>query len=666
MRGLVRKLAVGVVAAFTSGIAVAGNYVSTPDLLFGQDTGTSQCRVDSITVTETTPVIDLDLGLIVDHDWRLDTRVRMQSPAGTLVTPVNGPATATAIADYNILLSDDAVPPGTTTPPVVNNPGHGPNDWTAAPYQTVVSPNNALSAYIGENPQGTWFIEVCDQFPTADDGILRRWELRFEDPPAAPDLQLQVAASSQQVTAGTDVTFTLELRNTGAQSSTGTEAVVSLPAGFAYQSHTAPAGTNYNSATGVWTLGTVAGSSIQTLTVVATINATGVLEAEVTAASGTDPDSTPGNGQNAEDDSDAISVAVSTGGVGTAPTLVCDARVGTTDTTPNVLNWDLPSGTFGWTSGSTAPRSYYQSTTDGVPEIRISYGGATSALTDVNATVGASPVTDTTLTGGNAAPDQEGLHLAVQYASLSEANTSPIRVIFEFGEAIGGGSGANGSGGVVIPVYDVDLGGWTDRIEVIGSIEDGTGASITRTPSFTTSASNFLEFRNGTYGVTGSADSASTSANGNMWIKFDESIDRLEIIYGNVSSQNPPAFQFISIGNISYCDPENSDLSAVKSVESKTSGQYNIPGESILYRITATSGTDANLDAEGIEIKDTLPDNLRFVSATATGFTGGSFASPALPAANTDCAGGACVISFTNGTLTKGTSGEVVIEAVIK
>lgn len=97
--------------------------------------------------------------------------------------------------------------------------------------------------------------------------------------------------------------------------------------------------------------------------------------------------------------------------------------------------------------------------------------------------------------------------------------------------------------------------------------------------------------------------------------------------------------------------------------------QYAIPGACIQYVITVsnTGGTDAT----DVVINDVLSDELEFVAASASGFTGGSFASPSLPSANTDCNAGACVINFQSATLGSGTvpsptQGTVTIRALVK
>lgn len=90
--------------------------------------------------------------------------------------------------------------------------------------------------------------------------------------------------------------------------------------------------------------------------------------------------------------------------------------------------------------------------------------------------------------------------------------------------------------------------------------------------------------------------------------------------------------------------------------------QYSIPGACIQYVITVenTGGTNAT----DLIINDVLEDELEFIAAAVTGFTGGSFASPALPTINTDCTGGACEINFTGGTLASGSDATPTVATV--
>jgi len=78
-------------------------------------------------------------------------------------------------------------------------------------------------------------------------------------------------------------------------------------------------------------------------------------------------------------------------------------------------------------------------------------------------------------------------------------------------------------------------------------------------------------------------------------------------------------------------------------------GGYSVPGACVEYVITVeNTGSSAATD---IVINDVLPDELLFAAAAFSGFTTGAFDSATFPALNDDCAGGACDITLTGGTL---------------
>jgi len=127
----------------------------------------------------------------------------------------------------------------------------------------------------------------------------------------------------------------------------------------------------------------------------------------------------------------------------------------------------------------------------------------------------------------------------------------------------------------------------------------------------------------------------------------------------------------------------SANISAIKDVDIHTqdgttctaipgtpiAGGYYVPDACVEYTITVTNtGSDAATD---IAISDTLPNELLFAAAGFGGdFTGGSLG--ALPPVNTDCTGGACVISLSAASLpapvapATQTQGTVTIRAYVK
>jgi len=134
------------------------------------------------------------------------------------------------------------------------------------------------------------------------------------------DLSLAKSVNNSTPAAGSTINFTLTVSNIGPDPATGVEVTDHLPSGYTYVSSTATQGT-YNSATGIWTVGSMPVNSAQTLTIVVTVNAAGNHNniGEVTAAIQVDPDSQPNNHNPAEDDQDNVAVTIS-GGPGPAQT----------------------------------------------------------------------------------------------------------------------------------------------------------------------------------------------------------------------------------------------------------------------------------------------------------------------------------------------------------
>ena len=89
------------------------------------------------------------------------------------------------------------------------------------------------------------------------------------------DLELDTAVNNAAPAVGSQVTFTVQVRNVaGFSTATGIEVTDVLPAGTSFVSATASPG-SYNPVTGVWTVGTLAGGASATLNIAATVDAAG-------------------------------------------------------------------------------------------------------------------------------------------------------------------------------------------------------------------------------------------------------------------------------------------------------------------------------------------------------------------------------------------------------
>ena len=118
----------------------------------------------------------------------------------------------------------------------------------------------------------------------------------------AQDLSVAVRSSVTSATIGSPVTFTVVVKNDGATAASGVTLTSAVPTGSTYVSDDGSGA--YVSGTGLWTVGSIAAGDSAKLNITVTVASEGVVfsQAEVTASSGIDPDSTPGNGSVIEDD----------------------------------------------------------------------------------------------------------------------------------------------------------------------------------------------------------------------------------------------------------------------------------------------------------------------------------------------------------------------------
>jgi large repetitive protein len=125
----------------------------------------------------------------------------------------------------------------------------------------------------------------------------------------AIDLELTKSADQTTPPLDEDVTFTILVSNIGPSTATGVEVTDLLPEGLEFVASSVTQG-SYDSATGVWMVGTIESEANATLEIVATVTTLGpkVNTAEVTAADQPDLSSTPGNNDPDENDQDSVTI----------------------------------------------------------------------------------------------------------------------------------------------------------------------------------------------------------------------------------------------------------------------------------------------------------------------------------------------------------------------
>lgn len=574
--GLALALATNPVAAQTT-----TTYSNTTTGAINNATTCAAPLVRNFTVAGSFTVGDVDIGMLATHTWRGDIRLTLQSPTGTRVQIVTGDSDSISGDNFNVRLNDSAVL-------LVNTDGNTTNhNTTAPPYQNDFRPNAALSAFSGENSAGTWRLEICDIFPSSDNGNFTRADLYLTSVPAIyADLSLTKTVSSAAPATGASISYTLNVTNAAVSPTTATGVTVqdTLPAGFTFTS--AAGFGSYNSVTGVWTVGNIPPNTTRSLTingtVAATAGATIINVAEVSASSVLDFDSTPGNGAAGEDDYAAASFTVAgTRVAGTPPTLVCP--VGTT-----VHDWDG----VGWTAGTTS--SSHVLAAIGTMNFNIGISGGVFLN---NATYGGqSPTRQNVVTGGFT-PAQFSIFQIVDMTSQAGSVTST----FTLPTAVPGAQ---------FRLFDIDYaaGQFADRVTVTGTFN---GSPVT--PVLTNGVSNYV-IGNSAYGDGTSADA---SANGNVVVTFSAPVDTITVEYGNHSlAPANPGQQAIAIHDVSFCRPTaNLTIAKTSSVVSDptngTTDPKAIPGATMRYCILVTNNGSGT--ATSINVADTLPATTIFV-----------------------------------------------------
>lgn len=534
--------------------------------------------VRNFNVAANAQVTDVNIGVQLTHSYRGDVRATLVSPAGTVVNLITN--VGTSADNLNVLFDDSAAASITT---------HTTNDSTTAapPYQRTFRPEGSLASFNGQGAAGTWQLTICDSL-NGDNGAFTRSDLTLVTVPLTPfaDLSLTKSVSNASPAFGASINYVLSVTNAGASTLTATGVTVqdTLPAGFSFTG--ASGFGSYDSGTGVWTVGSIPAGTTRTLTITGTVTATAgasvTNNAEISASSAFDPDSTPGNGAAGEDDTAAASFTVSgTRVAGTPPTLVCP--VGTT-----VHDWDGVTWAAGTTSGS------YALTAIGTMNFNIGISGGAFLN---NATYGGqSPTRQNVVTGGFS-PAQYAIFEIADFTSQSGAITSTITL-------------PTAVPGVQFRIFDIDYaaGQFADRVTVTGSFN---GAPVT--PTLTNGVSNYV-IGNSAYG---DATSADNSANGNVVVTFSAPVDTITITYGSHSlAPADPGQQGAAIHDITFCRPTaNLTIAKSSSVVSDpvngTTDPKAIPGATMRYCILVTNNGSGT--ATGIAVADALPAGTTFV-----------------------------------------------------
>ncbi len=122
-------------------------------------------------------LFDLDLTTALAHPSPADVDMTLTSPAGTVVTLTTDNGAAFDDVFNGTVWDDGADPDGVLPYPNTGNPGMvTDNAYSGNVVATPLTPEEAMGAFIGEDPNGTWTLTMRDDTGT-EAGTLASWSL---------------------------------------------------------------------------------------------------------------------------------------------------------------------------------------------------------------------------------------------------------------------------------------------------------------------------------------------------------------------------------------------------------------------------------------------------------------------------------------------------------
>ncbi|HEX3152354.1 MAG TPA: hypothetical protein VHR66_30050 [Gemmataceae bacterium] len=508
----------------------------------------------------------------------------------TVTVTNQGPDAAT-----NVQLTD-ALPPGLT--PILIQPDRGTfggQVWTVGTLAAGATGTLTLLVRVDSPDAQTNIAAIShsDQFdPTTANNTAGATET-----PEHADLALTKTVSDSTPNVGDQITFTVTLSNNGPDPATAVSVADQLPAGLTFVS-AAPSQGNYNPATGVWTVGTVAPFAALTLAITATV-VSPLPHTNTAAVAGADQfDPVTGNNTASATETPqradlalTKTVSDSTPNVGDQITFTVTLSNTGPDAATGVKVDDLlPAGL---TFVSAAPGQGTYSPATGVWDVGTVNPGTPLTLT-LTATV-ASPNTQTntaTIAGADQFDPDSGDNTASATETPQQADLSVTKSVSNPTPNVGDtitytitvrNSGPDAATGVTVAdqlpagvtfqsasasqgAYDQVAGVWT-----VGTVASGAAPTLTITVL-----------------VVGAGSLVNTAT---------ASGDQFDPNPGN------------NTGSTS-ADPLVADLVLVKSVSNP---RPNV-GDTVTFTVTLTNAGPA--PATGVQVTDLLPAGLTFVSAT--------------------------------------------------
>ncbi|MBB5438121.1 gliding motility-associated-like protein/uncharacterized repeat protein (TIGR01451 family) [Pedobacter sp. AK017] len=516
----------------------------------------------------------------------------------SLIATNNGPSTATGVsvadllpAGYSYVSSVPAA--GTSYDPLTGA-------WTIGTLANAASSTLTVTATV--NAAGSYVNTAVISGTEADLIAANNTSAVTPVPVPVTDLQVTKTADQMNPVMGSNVVFTIVAANNGPSGATGLKVTDQLPTGYAYVSSAPAAGTSYDAATGVWTIGALANAASSTLTITARVNVTG-LYANSAVISGAETDLVAANNISGVTPvpvplTDLMVVKTAdqpSAPVGSNVTFsIVASNNGPSEATAVVVNDLLTSG-YTYVSSVAEPGTSYDELT-GVWSIGSLANGANATLT-VTATINASGdyTNSATISGAEDDPaTANNTATATPFAepvtdllvNMTASDLAPVtgsNMSFEITASNIGPSGATG-----ITVTDLLPAGYTYVSSAAPSgstYNPATGVWTIATLSATESM---------TLSITARVNAAGPYAN--------------TAIIAGTESDPVPANNTASVTPVPV---PVTDLAIVKTTDQASPAV----GTNVVFTLVATNNGPS--PATGIAVTDLLPGGYTYVSATA-------------------------------------------------
>ncbi len=156
-----------------------------------------------------TQIFDVNALTNLTHTFASDLDITLTSPAGTVVTLTTDNGGSNDNVFNGTIWDDDANPAG-QVPYTTNNGMATDNAYVNLTPALMLTPEEALAAFLGEDPNGTWTLTISDD-ANGDGGSLDSWSLAIQTSTCAPPCTLicpaNITVSNSANQCGAFVTF---------------------------------------------------------------------------------------------------------------------------------------------------------------------------------------------------------------------------------------------------------------------------------------------------------------------------------------------------------------------------------------------------------------------------------------------------------------------------